>query len=123
MYLENQVRVTTTLCNISARDNPKYRANVNRLANLFAAGRPPPLDDAAWLMEFVAATRGAQHLKIASRNLSLVQLFCLDVAFVAAVLSVAAVGILKWILGVLARLWRMYRLINKSNVEKEKKMK
>ena len=57
---------------------------MNRLADLLAAGRHPPLDDAAWLMEFVAATRGAQHLKIASRNLSLVQLFCLDVAFVAA---------------------------------------
>ena len=97
---------------------------MNRLADLFAAGRHPPLDDATWLMEFVAATRGAQHLKIASRNLSLVQLYCLDVAFVAAVLSVAAVAIFKWILRVLLRLWGLYRLIYQSNVAaKEKKMK
>ena len=63
----------------TSRDNPKYRANVNRLADLFAANRHSPLDDAAWLMEFVAVTQGAEHLKIASRHLNVIQLYGLDV--------------------------------------------
>ena len=64
---------------MKCRDNPKYRANVNRLADLYLASRHSPLEDAAWLMEYVATTRGADHLKVASRHLSLVQLFNLDV--------------------------------------------
>ena len=70
-HTEREGRLTSALCmcllglmnakpffNISSstRDNPKYRANVNRLADLFGASRHPPLEDAAWLMEFVAAT-------------------------------------------------------------------
>ena len=58
-----------------SRDNPKYRANVNHLADLYQASRHSPLEDAAWLMEFVASTGGAEHLKLASRHLSLLQLY------------------------------------------------
>ena len=70
------------------RDNPKYRANVNHLADLYLASRQPPLDDAAWLMEFVATTRGAEHLKVASRHLSLIQLCNLDVLLFAIIVAI-----------------------------------
>ena len=32
-----------------------------------------------WLLEHVSRTRGAEHLKMASRNLNTLQLMCLDV--------------------------------------------
>ena len=73
-----------------SRDNPKYRTNVNHLADLYLASRHPPLDDAAWLMEFVAITRGAEHLKVASRHLSLIQLCNLDLLLLAIIVSILA---------------------------------
>ena len=106
----------------STRDNPKYRANVNRLADLFRASRHPPLEDAAWLMEFVAATRGADHLKIASRHLGLIQLYCLDVIFFMVVLSIAAITMVIRLL-VLLKLWRANHAKETTIEAKEKKRK
>ena len=82
------LRIRTSL--LTSRDNPKYRTNVNHLADLYLANRHPPLDDAAWLMEFVATTRGAEHLKVASRHLSLIQLCNLDVLLLAIIVSILA---------------------------------
>ena len=82
------LRIRTSL--LTSRDNPKYRKNVNHLADLYLASRHPPLDDAAWLMEFVATTRGAEHLKVASRHLSLIQLCNLDVLLLAIIVSILA---------------------------------
>lgn len=106
----------------STRDNPKYKANVNRLADLFGASRHPPLDDAAWLMEFVATTRGAEHLKIASRHLSLIQLYCLDVILFMAILSFAAIKMIIRLI-VLLRRWMRYHVKETTIEEKEKKRK
>ena len=44
-----------------------------------AKERGDPLGDAVWLLEHVSRTKGAEHLKMASRNLNTLQLFCLDV--------------------------------------------
>ena len=74
-----------------SRDNPKYRANVNPLADLYLASRHSPLDDAAWLMEFVASTGGAEHLKLASRHLSLLHLYNLDVLLLGITIAILAV--------------------------------
>ena len=84
------------MCNVAStylftsRDNPEYKANASRLADLFLASRHHPLDDAAWLMEFVANTRGANHLKLASRNLGLFQQCSLDVALFAIIVAIVA---------------------------------
>ena len=84
------------MCNVAStylftpRDNPEYKANASRLADLFLASRHHPLDDAAWLMEFVATTRGANHLKLASRNLGLFELCSLDVALSAILVAFLA---------------------------------
>ncbi len=42
--------------------------------------RRHPMEDALWLLEYVGRTGGAEHLKLASRHLSLVQYFSLDCA-------------------------------------------
>ena len=38
-----------------------------------------PLERAIELIDLVTKTRGADHLKVASRHLNLIQYFCLDV--------------------------------------------
>ena len=48
------------------------------MADLFAMERNSPLDNAAWLLEYVSKTRGAEHMKIASTEYSWVRYYCLD---------------------------------------------
>ena len=68
-----------------------YYDNINKLADLLALERHNPMDNAIWLLEYVAATRGAEHLKPASRHLYTAQYLSLDViAFLALVAYVAA---------------------------------
>ena len=57
-----------------------YRDNLGRLAALMSARPRPPLEDAVWLLELVGRTGGAQHLKLASRQLGLLQYYSLDTA-------------------------------------------
>ena len=57
-----------------------YRDNLGRLAALLRARPRPPLEDALWLLELVGRTGGAQHLKLASRQLGLLQYYSLDTA-------------------------------------------
>ena len=101
-----------------SRDNPKYKTNVNRLADLFAASRHHPLDEAAWLMEFVASTKGADHLKIASRHLSIIQLYCLDV-----ILFMITIPILvfKLVIGIIVVFRQRMPKIKQKTVGKVKK--
>ena len=63
----------------------EYQRNVNRLADLMELARHSPLEDAVWLVEYVSRTRGAEHLKISSRRLNLMQYLLLDVALFVAV--------------------------------------
>ncbi len=46
---------------------------MNRLADLESLRRHGPLEDAVWLMEYVAKTKGAEHYKSGSRHLHLFQ--------------------------------------------------
>ncbi len=55
---------------VEVRDDSKYRKSVSRLADLMDAEEKSPLERATSLVEFVARTEGADHLKIASRHLS-----------------------------------------------------
>jgi hypothetical protein len=49
------------------------------MADLLTMERHEPMDDALWLLEYVSKTKGAEHLKVASRKLNFVQYLCLDV--------------------------------------------
>lgn len=60
-----------------------YRANARRLSHIIKHHPLDPLRHAQWLVEHVAATGGAEHLKFAGRYLNFFQFFGLDVvAFV-----------------------------------------
>ena len=37
------------------------------------------MDDAIWLLEFISRTNGAEHLKLSSRNLNLIQYLSIDI--------------------------------------------
>ena len=71
-------------------ESPKYKRGVNRLADLLAMERGDPLEGAVWLLEHVSKTKGAQHLKLASRNLNIFQYLCLDVLVAVLLLMVIA---------------------------------
>ena len=68
---------------------------MDRLAELFELERHLPLDSAVWLLEYVSRTKGADHLKIESRNLNLLQYFCIDtITFI--ILSLFVVGFIVY---------------------------
>ena len=58
---------------VSVRDDPQFRNNVNHLADLMALERNTPLENAVWLAEYVANTKGAEHLKVSTRKLTTIQ--------------------------------------------------
>ena len=73
-----------------------FRENVNTLADLLAAEPLSPLQKATWLVEFVAKTEGAEHLKLPSRNLNFLQYVGADVlSFVVIILALAIWAVLK----------------------------
>ncbi len=68
-----------------------YSSNALRLSALMRDRRSHPLQDAVWLLEYVGRNRGAEHLKLASRNLNLLEYLSLDCA---AFLALCAWGLL-----------------------------
>ena len=52
--------------------------NVIKLSLLLKDRRGTPMDDAIWLIEFLARNKGAEHLKLSSRNLNLFEYYSLD---------------------------------------------
>ena len=63
---------------LKVRDDPSYLQNVVKLSMLLKDRRGSPMDDAVWLIEFLARNEGAEHLKISSRNLNLFEYYSLD---------------------------------------------
>ncbi len=43
------------------------------MADLLALERHQPLENAVWLMEYVAKTKGAEHFKTGARHLNIFQ--------------------------------------------------
>ena len=74
-----------------------YKEAVGQLADLLAMERHSPLDNAVWLLEYVSRTKGAEHLKMASRNLNLLQYFCIDVlVFLIIVCAIIGIALRKF---------------------------
>jgi len=63
---------------VKVRDDPSYLQNVVKLSMLLKDRRGSPMDDAVWLIEFLARNEGAEHLKISSKNLNLFEYYSLD---------------------------------------------
>ena len=72
-----------------------FRENVNNLADLMMAEPLSPLQKATWLVEYVAKTKGAEHLKLPSRKFNLLQYTGADIlSFVAIVLGLGTWAVL-----------------------------
>jgi len=67
---------------VKVRDDPSYLMNVVKLSMLLKDRRGSPMDDAVWLIEFLARNKGAEHLKISSRNLNLFEYYSLDTSLI-----------------------------------------
>jgi len=79
------------------RDSPSYRRNIAALSSLLKDRRTRPMDDALWLVEYVARTKGAEHLKIPSRHLSLLAYYSVDtLAFILSCLL--GIALVSWLL-------------------------
>ena len=55
-----------------------YKENIDKMADLLDLERHDPLDDGIWLLEYVAKTKGAEHLKSGARHLHIVQYLGID---------------------------------------------
>jgi hypothetical protein len=63
---------------VTVRDDISFRQNVQRMSSLFRNRRTSAMTDAVDLLEYVAQTGGAEHLKVSSRHLNLAEYYCLD---------------------------------------------
>ena len=80
---------------VEVRDNPAYKRKVEKLRTLMHLRRHTPLEESVWLLEYVALTGGADHLKLASRHLNLAQYYSLDSLAALACLVLGLVWLLR----------------------------
>ena len=63
---------------LTVRDDLSFTQNVQRMSALLRNRRTSAMADAVGLLQYVAETGGAEHLKVSSRHLNLVEYYCLD---------------------------------------------
>ena len=80
---------------VEVRDNPTYKRKVDKLRTLMHLRRHTPLEESVWLLEYVALTGGADHLKLASRHLNLAQYYSLDSLAALACLVLGLIWLLR----------------------------
>ena len=57
--------------------------NIKELSQLMKIGmKEDPMNHAIWWLEYLSATKGANHLKLSSRHLNFIQYFSLDFIFI-----------------------------------------
>ncbi|XP_045102512.1 UDP-glucuronosyltransferase 2A3-like isoform X2 [Portunus trituberculatus] len=99
-------------------NNTSYRVNARRLSRIMKHHPLDPLRHALWLVEHVAATGGAQHLKFSARHLNFWQFFGLDVVGLAVVVALAVWYLVLPALGHLAvLLLSLVRFRNRTKVK------
>jgi len=89
-------------------DNPKYKTNIDKLSAVMRSRQNTPMEDALWLLTHVSQTKGAEHLKIKSGNLSFIQYYCLD-------------SLVLYLVGIFLMFWIPLRVVaswNKQNPHK-----
>ncbi|CAM1300946.1 Ugt37b1 (predicted) [Pycnogonum litorale] len=74
--------------------DPRYKKNAERIKGYLRDQLVSPKDKAVHMTEYVVRHDGAKHLKSSARNLTTIQLYMLDVLFVATVAFVAVMWIL-----------------------------
>jgi UDP-glucoronosyl and UDP-glucosyl transferase len=73
---------------IKVRDDISFRQSVKRMSSLLRNRRTSAMDEAVGLLHYVAETGGAEHLKVSSRYLNLVEYYCIDCILIILSLSV-----------------------------------
>eukprot|EP00090_Calanus_glacialis_P014256 TRINITY_DN23000_c0_g1_i1.p1 TRINITY_DN23000_c0_g1~~TRINITY_DN23000_c0_g1_i1.p1 ORF type:complete len:522 (-),score=113.84 TRINITY_DN23000_c0_g1_i1:92-1657(-) len=63
---------------VEVRDNPKYKEKIKKLSSLMKMRKHSPIEDTVWFLEYVANSGGAEHLKLASRHLNIIQYYSID---------------------------------------------
>ena len=63
---------------VEVRDNPKYKEKIEKLSTLMKMRKSSPIEEAVWFLEYVANSGGAEHLKLASRYLNIIQYYSID---------------------------------------------
>ena len=64
-------------------ENSQYAKNVDHLSKLMKLGmKQQPMENAVWWLEYLSETKGAEHLKLSSRNLNFFQYHSLDFLFI-----------------------------------------
>jgi len=59
--------------------NSKYADNISKLSELMKIGmKNKPMQNTIWWLEYLSATKGAEHLKLSSRHLNFIQYYSLD---------------------------------------------
>jgi len=96
---------------VEVRENPWYKQNIASLSRLMKDRRTRPMDDAVWLVEYLARTRGAEHLKVNSRHLGLLAYYSVDVLLI---LGSALVVFLLCLYNILPHLLRACRSSRKQ---------
>ena len=74
-----------------------YAQNVIKLSLLLKDRRGTPMDDAIWLIEFLARNKGADHLKISSRNLNVFEYYSLDSCLIILCMLLVVLSILYFL--------------------------
>ena len=54
-----------------------------------------PMENVIWWLEYLSKTKGANHLKLSSRHLNIIQYFSLDFLFIVAITLYIIVKFLK----------------------------
>jgi len=64
-------------------NDTRFMKNIKELSQLMKIGmKEDPMNHAIWWLEYLSATKGANHLKLSSRHLNFIQYFSLDFIFI-----------------------------------------
>ena len=67
-----------------------YAENIRNLSDLMKLSlKQKPMENAIWWLEFLSATKGAEHLKLSSRHLNFFQYYSIDFILICGLILVA----------------------------------
>ncbi|XP_076050398.1 UDP-glucuronosyltransferase 2A3-like [Oratosquilla oratoria] len=81
--------------------NPRYQQNAKKISQLLRDQPDKPVERAIWLIEYVMRTKGADHLKVSSKNLNFIEFFCIDLIAFLVLVPVFFILVLKKTIGFL----------------------
>ncbi|XP_018572801.1 UDP-glucuronosyltransferase 2B7 [Anoplophora glabripennis] len=99
---------------IEVAENEKYKRNIEKLRDLMLDEQVPPMEKAIWWIEYVIRHKGTKHLRSPTVDISWIEYFLIDIAFVVLLISTIIIYSIYKIVKVL-------RNCNKATVKKNGK--